>query len=122
MKVKSDVTSRIQCKEVTPTRGRRKQYPRRPSQLQPALHEVKRDTGQPTDLNVGERDVLELPWARATDALPGGPAPTENAAAVNHEPDLQLRRSTRDRRVPASMGDFLFRMKIHAMVKFLHLR
>ena len=67
-------------------------------QLQPTLHDVERDAGQPTDLNVGERAVL---------ALPGGPAPTENAAAVNREPDLQPRRSTRDRRIPAWMGDFL---------------
>ena len=51
--------------------------------------------------------MLELPGAHDADALPGGPAPTENAAAVNREPDVQLRRSTRDRRVPASMEDFL---------------
>lgn len=96
VKVKSDVTYRIRCKEATPTRRRRKLYLSRPSHLQLALDDVERDTGQPTDLNVGGHDVLELPWARAADALPGGPAPTENAAAVNREPDLQLRRSTRD--------------------------
>ena len=71
------------------------------------MHDVERDAGQPTDLNVGERAVLELPWARTADTLPGGPAPTEIAAAVNREPDLQPRRSTRDRRVPAWMRDFL---------------
>ena len=87
--------------------NRLKPYLRRPPQLQPTLHDVERDAGQPTDLNLGERAVLELPWARAADALPGGPAPNENAAAVNREPDLQPRRSTRDRRVPAWMGDFL---------------
>ena len=70
------------------------------------MHDVERDAGQPTDLNVGERAVLELPWVRTADALPGGPAPTENAAAVNPEPDLRPRRSTRDHRVPAWMGDF----------------
>ena len=118
VKVISDVTYRIECEEATPTRGRRKTrmivhfnrlkpYLRRPPQLQPTLHDVERDAGQPTDLNLEERAVLELPWARAADALPGGPAPTENAAAVNREPDLQPRRSTRDRRVPAWMGDFL---------------
>ena len=94
----SDVTYRIQCEEVTPTRGRRKTkmivhfnclkpYLWRPPQLQPTLHDVERDAGKPTDLNVGERAVLGLPWARASDALPGGPAATENAAAVNREPD-----------------------------------
>ena len=118
VKVISDVTYRIECEEATPTRGRRKTrmiahfnrlkpYLRRPPQLQPTLHDVERDAGQPTDLNLGERAVLELPWARAADALPGGPAPTENAAAVNREPELQPRRSTRDRRVPAWMADFL---------------
>lgn len=71
------------------------------------MHEVEKDTGQPTDLNVGERDVLELLGAHDAHALPGGPAPTENAATVNREPDIQLRPSTRDCRVPASMGDFL---------------
>ena len=87
--------------------NRLKRYLRRPPQLQPTLPDVERDAGQPMDLNVGERAVLELPWARTADALPGDPAPTENAAAVNCEPDLRLRRSTRDRRVPAWMGDFL---------------
>ena len=84
-----------------------KPYLRRPPRLQPTLHGIERDAGQPTDLHVGERAVLELPWARTADALPGGPAPTENAAAVNRKPDLRPRRSTRDRRVPAWMGDFL---------------
>ena len=51
--------------------------------------------------------MLELPWARTADALPGGPAPIENAAAVNREPDLRPRRSARVRRVPAWMGDFI---------------
>ena len=121
VRVISDVTYRIQCEDVTPTRGRRKTrmvvhfnrlkpYLRRPPQLQPTLHDVERDAGQPTDLNVGERAVSGLPWARAADALPGGPAPTEVAPAVNREPDPQPRRSTRDRHVPAWMawmGDFL---------------
>ena len=117
VKVISDVTYRIQCKEATPTWERRKTrmivhfnclkpYLRRPPQLQPTLLDVERDAGQPTDLNVGECAVLELPWARTADALPGDPAPNENAAAVNHEPDLRPRCSTRDRRVPAWMGDF----------------
>ena len=115
VKVISDITYRIQCKEVTPMQGRRKTrmvvhfnllkpYLQRCPQLQPTLHDVERDAGQPTDLNVGERAVLGLLWACATDALPGGPAPTENAAAVNREPDPQSRHSTRDRRVPAWMG------------------
>ena len=86
--------------------NRLKPYIWRPPQLQPTLHDVERDAGQPTNLNVGVA-VLELPWARTADALPGGPPPTENAAAVNREPDLRPRRSTRDRRVPAWMGDFL---------------
>ena len=87
--------------------NRLKPYLRRPRQLQPTLHDVESNAGQPTDLNVGERAVLELPLARTADALPKGPAPTENAAAVNREPDLRPRRSTRDRRVPAWMGDCL---------------
>ena len=87
--------------------NRLKPYLRRPPQPQPTLHDVERDTGQPTDLNVGERAVSGLPWARAADAPPGSPAPTENTAAVNREPDPQPRRSTRDHRVPAWMGDFL---------------
>ena len=78
-----------------------KPYLRRPPQLQPTLPDVERDAGQPMDLNVGERAVLELPWGRTADALLGGPAPTENAAAVNRRPDLRPRHSTRDRRVPA---------------------
>ena len=92
--------------------NRRKPYLRRPPQLQPTLHDVERDAGRPTDLNVGERAVLELPWARTADALPGGLAPTENAAAVNRGPDLRPRRSTRDRRVPSWMEDFLLEKDI----------
>ena len=84
-----------------------KPYLRRPPQLQPTLHDVERDAGQPTDLNVGERAVLELPWARTADALPRGPFPTENGAAVNRGPDLRPTRSTRDRHVPTWMGDYL---------------
>ena len=80
---------------------------RRAPQRQQTLHDVERDAGQPTDLNIGERAVLELPWARTADALPGGPASTENAAAASRGPDLRPRRSARDRRVPAWMGDFL---------------
>ena len=56
---------------------------------------------------MGERALSGLPWARAADALPVGSVPTENAAAVNREPNPQPRRSTRDRRVPAWMGAFL---------------
>ena len=65
------------------------------------------------DLNVGEHAVLELPWACAADALPGSPAPSENAVAVNRDPGLQQRRSTRGRRVSAWMGDFLLREDIN---------
>ena len=46
-------------------------------------------------------------WPRTADGLPGDPAPTENAAAVNRKLDLRPRRSTRDRRVPARMGVLL---------------
>ena len=57
-------------------------------------NDVERDAGQPTDLNVGERAVLELAWACTADALPGGPALTDIAAAVDRELDLRPRRST----------------------------
>ena len=118
VKVISNITYRIQCKEATPKRGRRKTrmivhfnrlkpYLWRLPQLQPTLHDVERDAGQPTDLNVGERAVLELPWARTADALPGDPAPTEHVATVNHGPNLRPRCSTRGCHVPTWMGDFL---------------
>ena len=38
--------------------------------------------------------MLELAWACTADALPGGPALTEIAAAVDRELDLRPRRST----------------------------
>ena len=120
VKVVSDVTYRIQCEEATPTRERRKtrmivhfnrlkRYLRRPPQLQPTLPDVERDAGQPTDLNVGERAVLELPWARPQMPCLGIPPQLRmpQLSTVNIISDLRPRRSTRDRRVPAWMGDFL---------------
>ena len=80
--------------------NRLKRYLRRPPQLQPTLPDVERDAGQPTDLNVGQRAVLELPWARTADALPGDPAPTENAAAVNREHHIGPPAETFNQRPP----------------------
>ena len=59
------------------------------------------------DLNVGEHVVMESPAARSIDALPGDPAPTENAAVINRESDQRPRRSNRDSQAPAWMGYFL---------------
>ena len=65
--------------------NRLKPYLPRPAQHRPKLHDVKGVAGLPVDLNVGERVVMESPTARVIDALPGEPAPTENAAAINRE-------------------------------------
>lgn len=81
MKVISNVTYRIQCEEVAPTRERRqttmiahfnslKPYLPRPAQLRPKLHVVEGVVGLPVDLNVREDVVMESPTARDIDALP----------------------------------------------------
>ena len=118
VKVISDVTYRIQCEEVVTTRERRKTrmivhfnrlkpYLPRPAQPRPKLHDVEEIAGLPVDLNVGERVVMQSPTACSVDALPGDPAPTENAAVINRESDRRPRRSNRNRQAPAWMGEFL---------------
>ena len=87
--------------------NRLKPYIPRPAQLRPQLHDVEGVEGLPVDLNVGERFVMASPTARSIDALPGDPAPTENAAVINRESDRRPRRSNRNRQAPAWMGGFL---------------
>lgn len=91
--------------------NRLKPYLPRP-RLQPTLHDLEGDAGQPMDLKVGERAPLELPGARTADVLSGEPAPLENTAAFRGGPNHQPTRSTRDRHVPALMEDFLLRKDI----------
>ena len=118
VKVISDITYRIQCMEVPLIRRRRKTrmivhfnhlkpYCARPVQLQPQPPDVEVVARLPEDLNVGEQAVMESRETCPADLLPEDSTPTENATVISHEPDRPLRRSTRSRRAPAWMGDFL---------------
>ena len=87
--------------------NRLKTYSARPVQLQQQPPDVEAVDRLPADLNAGEQAVMELPESCPADLLPEDSALTENATVISQEPDRPLRRSTRTRRAPAWMGDFL---------------
>ena len=87
--------------------NRLKPYHARPVQLQPQPPDVEVVARLPANLNVGEQAVMGSPETCPADPLPEDSTPTENATVISHEPDRLLRRSTRSRRAPAWMEDFL---------------
>ena len=76
--------------------NRLKPYQARPAELQLTMRDTEEVADLSTDLNVGEHAVMG------------------SQRAYNVEPDQTLRRSDRNRRAPAWMGDFLLEKDLDA--------